>query len=51
MGFSQVPHHFDSKIQFGYHIYSKIFACLTFYLILLKFQQDRFNDLVEILEV
>ena len=37
------PHHFDSKVQFGYSIYSKIVALLPFYLILLKFQQDHFT--------
>ena len=32
--------HFDSKIQFGYRIYSKMFTHLTFYRTRLKFQQD-----------
>ena len=39
------PHHFDSTVQSGYRIYSKIFARLTFYLVLLKFQQDYFTTL------
>ena len=33
-------HHFDSNFQFEHRIYSKIFTRITFYLILLNFQQD-----------
>ena len=33
-GFLPSPHHFDSQVHFGYHIYCKICVCLTFYLIL-----------------